>query len=149
MSHSDSRPGPTSRLWFPLDYSDPVSSHHLPGLPGSSTVLSLRAVSNHPGRLSKCLLVYSLPMTNVVTLGQTGYLLRFMSRGRICFACTTAHRSAFPVSTDEDYSIPLRFSYTYERAISIVHSFQFTISARLILVFPSTQKITDQLFVSW
>jgi len=34
-----------------------------------------------------------------------------------------------------DYSIPLRFSYTYERAIYMVNSFQFTRSTRLILVF--------------
>jgi hypothetical protein len=32
-----------------------------------------------------------------------------------------------------DYSIPLRFGYTYERAIYMVNSFQFTRSTRIIL----------------
>ena len=39
-----------------------------------------------------------------------------------------------------DYSIPLRFRYTYERAIYMVNSFQFTRSARLSLVFPSRKE---------
>ena len=39
-----------------------LPSPALPGLPGSSTDLSLRAVPNHPGRPGECLLIASPPV---------------------------------------------------------------------------------------
>ena len=67
-------------------------------------------------------------------LRQTGHL-RLASRGRIGFACYGS-QVCLPGFHQRDYSLPLRFSYTYERAIYMVNSFQFTRSARLSLVFP-------------
>src|ERR1039458_7620614 len=41
----------------------------LPGLPGSSTVLFLRAVPNHPGRSGECLLIASPPISGFIQIG--------------------------------------------------------------------------------
>ena len=42
----------------------------LPGLPGSSTDLSLRAVPNHPGRSGGSLLIASPPVSGFIILGR-------------------------------------------------------------------------------
>ena len=42
----------------------------LPGLPGSSTDLSLRAVPYHSGRSGECLLITSPPVTGFLTFGR-------------------------------------------------------------------------------
>jgi hypothetical protein len=42
----------------------------LPGLPGSSTDLFLRAVPNHPGRSGGCLLIASPPMSGFIIFGR-------------------------------------------------------------------------------
>jgi hypothetical protein len=42
----------------------------LPGLPGSSTDLSLRAVPNHPGRSDGCLLIASPPISGFILFGR-------------------------------------------------------------------------------
>ena len=42
----------------------------LPGLPGSSTDLFLRAVPNHPGRSGECLLIASPPISGFIILGR-------------------------------------------------------------------------------
>src|SRR5713101_7824006 len=47
-----------------------LSSPALPGLPGSSTVLFLRAVPNHPGRSGGCLLIASPPISGFILFGR-------------------------------------------------------------------------------
>ena len=42
----------------------------LPGLPGSSTDRSLRAVPNHPGRPGECLLIASPPISGFIIFGR-------------------------------------------------------------------------------
>jgi hypothetical protein len=75
-----------------------LHSPALPGLPGSSTDLFLRAVPNHPGRSDRCLLIASPPMSGFIILGRLA-TFALASRGRIGFACATARRFASPVST--------------------------------------------------
>ena len=55
MGLSDSRPEPIPQLWIPSGrwVRSPVPT--LPGLPGSSTDLSPRAVPKHPGRPGGCI----------------------------------------------------------------------------------------------
>ena len=47
----------------------------------------------------------------------------------------------FPGFRRTDCSAPLQFRYTYERAIYMVNSSQFTRSARLSLVFPRREAL--------
>jgi len=42
----------------------------LPGLPGSSTNLSLRAVPKHPGRSGGCVLIASPPVSGFICFGR-------------------------------------------------------------------------------
>jgi hypothetical protein len=51
----------------------------------------------------------------------------------------------FPGFRRTDRSVPLRFSYMYERVFYMVNSFQFTRSARLILVFLRRKETPIQL----
>jgi hypothetical protein len=133
MSLSDSRPEPFPRLWIPSGRWFWFPFPALPGLPGSSTVLSLRAVPNHPGRPGGCLLVASPPVTGFITLGRlaTSNSVTRPNRVRLRYGSQVC----FPGFHQRDCSLPLRFRYMYERAIYMVNSFQFTRSARLSLVF--------------
>jgi hypothetical protein len=70
VSLSDSRPGPPPWLCIPLGRWFRLPFPALPGLPGSSTDLSLRAVPNHPGRSGECLLVASPPVAGFIILGR-------------------------------------------------------------------------------
>ena len=54
MSLSDSPSGPFPRLLIPSGRGTRLPCPALRGLPGSSAVLSLRAVPYHPGRLDGC-----------------------------------------------------------------------------------------------
>jgi len=73
MGLSDSRPGPPLGYVFP--WAVGVDSFPaLPGLPGSSTDLSLRAVPNHPGRSGGCLLIASPTDIRLHPLWRTGHL---------------------------------------------------------------------------
>ena len=133
MSLSDSRPRPCPWLCIPAGRwgGRPL---HLPGLPGSSTALSLRATPNHPGRLAECpcsLLprrwqasasLADWPPSNSVTRPNR---VRLRCGSQVCL--TGFHQP--------DYSDPLRLDYTYERAIYMVSSLQLTRAARLSLVF--------------
>jgi len=67
---SDSRPEPFPRLWIPLGRWFRLPFPALPGLPGSSTDLFLRAVPNHPGRSDECLLIASPPISGFITFGR-------------------------------------------------------------------------------
>ena len=107
----------------------------LPGLPGSSTDLSLRAVPNHPGRSGGCSLIASPPATGFIILGRLATSISVTRPNRVhlrygsqvCFP--GFHQAGCPTS--------LRFRYMHERAIYMVNSFQFTRSARLSLVYQS------------
>ena len=58
------------RLCIPLGRRGRLSFPSLPGLPGSSTDLSLRAVPNHPGRSGECLLIASPPVSGFIIFGR-------------------------------------------------------------------------------
>src|SRR6266403_963121 len=138
MGLSDSRPGPFPRLLIPSGRRGPNRSFPaLPGLPGASTDLSLRAVPNHPGRSGGYLLIASPPIAGFIILGRlaTSTSVTRPNRVRLRYGSQVC----IPGFRQTDYSAPLRFSYTYERAIYMVNSFQFTRSARLSLVFLSRE----------
>ena len=112
-------------LW-PLGSGCPFPA--LPGLPGSSTDLFLRAVPNYPGRSGECLLIASPPISGFIISGRLATSnsvtrpnqVRLRYRSQVCF----------PGFRRTDRSLPLRFSYMYERAIYMVNSFQFTRSSQ-------------------
>ena len=70
MGLSDSRPEPFPQLCIPLGPWGADYLPALPGLPGSSTDLSLRAVPNHPGRSGRCLLIASPPIAGFIISGR-------------------------------------------------------------------------------
>ena len=100
----------------------------LPGLPGSSTDLFLRAVPNHPGRSGECLLIASPPITGFITLGRLATSTSVTRPNQVRLRYGSQVR--VPGFRQIDHSIPLRFSYMYERAIYMVNSFQFTRSSQ-------------------
>jgi hypothetical protein len=110
----------------------------LPGLPGSSTDLFLRAVPNHPGRSDECLLIASPPITGFIIFGRLATSTSVTRPNQVHLRYGS--QVCFPGFRRTDRSVPLRFSYMYERAIYMVNSFQFTRSARLSLVFQRTQR---------
>jgi hypothetical protein len=105
----------------------------LPGLPGSSTDLSLRAVPNHPGRSGECLLIASPPISGFIILGRLATSISVTRPNRVHLRYGS--QVCFPGFHQPDCSDSLRFRYMHERAIYMVNSFQFTRSARLSLVF--------------
>src|SRR6266571_1864823 len=109
----------------------------LPGLPGSSTDLFLRAVPNHRGRSDGCLLIASPPITGFLILGRLATSISVTRLNRVHLRYGS--QVGFPGFHQPDCSGPLRLSYLHERAIHMVNSFQFTRSPRLSLVFPRTQ----------
>ena len=74
-------------------------------------------------------------MSGFITFGRLATFVRVTRPIRV--RLRYGPQVCFPGFRQMDYSIPLRFSYTYERAIYMVNSFQFTRSTRLILVFRS------------
>ena len=133
MGLSDSRPEPFPRLWIPSGRRFRFPFPALPGLPGSSTALSLRAIPNHPGRPGGCLPVASPPMAGFISFGRLATFVSVTRPNRVRLrygsqVCVTGFHQ-------KDCSLPLRLRYMYERAIYMVNSFQPTRSARLILVF--------------
>ena len=82
---------------FPWGRADLLPSPPCRVSQGSSTDLFLRAVPNHPGRPNG-IARYFPAGYRLHPLWQTGHL-HLASRGRIGFACATARRFAFPVST--------------------------------------------------
>ena len=115
----------------------------LPGLPGSSTDLSLRAVPKHPGRPGGCICsLLPPPMSGFITFGRLATSMRVTRPNRV--RLRYGPQVCLPGFHQTDYSIPLRFGYTYERAIYMVNSFQLTRSARLILVFRRLQETSTR-----
>jgi hypothetical protein len=113
----------------------------LPGLPGSSTDLFLRAVPNHPERSDGCLLIASPPISGFILSGGLATFTIVTRPNRVCFRYGS--QVCLPGFHQPDYADSLRFSYMHERAIYMVNSFQFTRSARLSLVYQTTK--TDRL----
>jgi hypothetical protein len=84
----------------------------LPGLPGSSTDLSLRAVPNHPGRSDGCLLIASPPITGFIIFGRLATSISVTRPNRVHLRYGSQVR--FPGFHQTDYSLSLRFRYMYE-----------------------------------
>ena len=112
---------------YSLGPSGPTAFPALPGLPGSSTVLFLRAVPNHPGRSDGCLLIASPPVSGFIIFGRLATSISVTRPNRVRLRYGSQVR--LPGFHQKNYS-PLRFSYTFERAIYMVNSFQFTRLAR-------------------
>ena len=138
MGLSDSRPGPIPWLCIPSGPRVRLPFPALPGLPGSSTDLSLRAVPNHPGRSGGCLLIASPPVSGFIILGRLATSISVTRPNRVHLRYGS--QVCFPGFRQTDCSASLRFRYMYERAIYMVNSFQFTRSAMLSLVFPSRKQ---------
>ena len=103
-----------------------------PGLPGSSTDLSPRAVPNHPGRSDGC----SCRLLHHRSLASAWSALwppSYSHRSRIGFTCVTAHGFASRIVLAPWLKPPLVRLHV-EQAIYMVNSIQFTGSARLVLV---------------
>src|SRR5262249_18134107 len=98
-----------------------LPSPALPGLPGSSTDLSLRAVPNHPGRPDGCLLVASPPVSGFTTFGRlaTSPSVTRPNRVRLRYGSQGCVAGFHQV----DRSPSLRFRYMYERDDLVFHSF--------------------------
>ena len=84
----------------------------LPGLPGSSTDLFLRAVPNHPGRSDRCLLIASPPVTGFIIFGRLATSISVTRPNRVHFRYGS--QVCFPGFHQPDYSDSLRFRYMYE-----------------------------------
>ena len=110
----------------------------LPGLPGSSTDLFLRAVPNHPERSGECLLIASPPISGFILSGGLATFTSVTRPNRV--RLRYGSQVCFPGFHQPDCSDPLRFGYMHERAIYMVNSFQFTRLARLSLVYQTTQN---------
>ena len=117
----------------PLEFGFP--SPALPGLPGSSTDLSLRAVPLHPGRPDGCSCsLASPPVAGFIIFGRLATFIFIVTRpNRV--RCRYGSQVCFPGFRQTDCSTSLRFRYMHERAIYMVCSFQHTRSARLFLVY--------------
>src|SRR6202035_5043282 len=103
MGLTDSRPVPLHGYVFPRD-AGRVAASTPPGLPGSSTNLSLRAVPNHPGRPDKgAAPVNPSPVAGFTILGRLA-VLQFASRGRIGFNFFAARRFALRGFASSDCS---------------------------------------------
>jgi hypothetical protein len=84
----------------------------LPGLPGSSADLFLRAVPNHPGRSDECLLIASPPITGFIILGRLATSISVTRPNQVRLRYGSQAR--IPGFRQIDHSIPLRFRYKYE-----------------------------------
>jgi hypothetical protein len=84
----------------------------LPGLPGSSTDLSLRAVPNHPGRSDGCLLIASPPISGFISFGRLATFTSVTRPHRV--RLRYGSQVCFPGFHQLDYSDSLRFRYMHE-----------------------------------
>jgi hypothetical protein len=84
----------------------------LPGLPGSSAVLFLRAVPNHPGRSDECLLIASPPVSGFIILGRLATSTSRHEADRVRYRYGS--QVCFPGFRQKDYSPSLRFRYMHE-----------------------------------
>ena len=142
MGLSDSRPEPFPRLFIP---SGRLGSVALP-LPCRVSqvprlICSCALVPNHPERSGECLLIASPPISGFILSGGLATFNSVTRPNRV--RLRYGSQVCFPGFRQPDYAGSLRFSYMHERAIYMVNSFQFTRSARLSLVYQTTQ--TDRL----
>jgi hypothetical protein len=145
MGLSDSRSGPSHGYVFPHFVGGLPTAQ--PGLPGSSTDLSTRAVPLHPGKPDECqhpLLLHrwqasaspaDWPLALCVTR-PTQVRFRYGSRVRFSRLRRAKRSTAAPRSLSA------------ERVIRRVNCFQLTRSARLILAHLRTQRKNKSLLVS-
>ena len=108
-----------------------VSPATSPGLPGSSTDLSSRAVPKHPGEPDDCFYPCFIAGVRLHPKGRTGHsqLYPFTRPNRFAFA--TAHEFASPGFAPRIAPTRRWFGYMYEWAIYMVSTSQLTRSARL------------------
>src|ERR1035437_3008877 len=138
MGLSDSRPEPFPRLFIP---SGRLGSVALP-LPCRVSqvprlIYSCALVPNHPERSGECLLIASPPISGFIPSGGLATFTGVTRPNRVCLRYGS--QVCFPGFHQPDYSDSLSIGYMHERAISMVNSFQFTRSARLSLVYQTTQ----------
>ena len=128
MRRSDSRRDHPAVIYSRRTLADAVSS----GLPGSSTDLSSRAVSYHPGRSDECshpLLPRRCQASPLSGGLATFHCLTGPNRVRLRYGSRVRPSKASPVRL-----LPRALAgLLVERVIYKVNSFQFTRSARLIL----------------
>src|SRR5579872_5084788 len=109
-----------------------------PGFPGSSTDLSARADSNHPGEPGGCVPVASPPVTGFTISGRLATLkcVTRPNRVRGTSARAFALRGFAPAGL-----LPPALAWLHvERAIHMMTTFQVTRSARLILAHQRTRR---------
>jgi hypothetical protein len=87
------------------------------------------------------LLVASPPVAGFIISGRLATSIRVTRPNQVRLRYGSQVR--LPGFHQTDYPVPLRFSYTFERAVYMVNSFQFTRSARLSLVFQSRKENTS------
>jgi hypothetical protein len=108
----------------------------LPGLPGSSTDLSLRAVPNHPGRSGECLLIASPPVSGFIILGRlaTSTLRHEAESGSLALRLAGLLPRFPPEGLRRLAPVQLHARMSNLHG-EFLFSFQFTRSARLSLVY--------------
>src|SRR5450759_417809 len=138
MGLSDSRPEPFPRLFIPsgrlgsVALPPPCRVSQVPRL-----IYSCALVPNHPERSGECLLIASPPISGFILSGGLATFNSVTRPNRV--RLRYGSQVCFPGFRQPDYADSLRFSYMHERAIYMVNSFQFTRSARLSLVYQTTQ----------
>jgi hypothetical protein len=139
MSRSDSRPLPQTRLCFPVSRWGHLLAPAPPGLPGSSTDLSPRAVPLHPGEPNVCSRPL-LPRRSQASPHLAGWplSLRFheADSGSLALRLAGSLPEASPAGS---LQLTLR-SLPAERAIRSSTSFQVARSARLGLAHQIAKK---------
>jgi hypothetical protein len=84
----------------------------LPGLPGSSTDLFLRAAPRHPGRSGECLLTTSPPISGFILPGRLATFTSVTRSNRV--RLRYGSQVCIPGFRQKDYSDSLRFRYMHE-----------------------------------
>ena len=131
MGRSDSRRDHPTVIYSRRTLADATS----PGLPGSSTDLSSRAVSYHPGRFDGCthpLLPHRCQASPLCGGLATFHCLTGPNQVRLRYGLRVRPSKASPEGL-----LPLALAgLLVERVIYKVNSFQFTRSTRLVLALP-------------
>ena len=134
---SDSRSGPPHGYVFPHVVGGSPTTR--PGLPGSLTDLSTRAVLFHPGKPDECvhpLLLHRWQASASLAVWPLALSVTRPIQVRLRYGS----RVRFPGLHRTDRSTTVPESLSAERVIRRVNSFQFTRSARLGLAHQRTQR---------